>query len=100
MSHAHIAQFEDIVDQHLNATVEELLQLSHEELLKKLLKLRDLTVGWIDSAAMFQRNSDYYRGLVVEIGELFGEEAKTSDDGSVQDGVLCAKVPELVKKYR
>jgi hypothetical protein len=42
------------------------------------------------------KNSEYYRGLVVEIGEKFGVAARTADDGSVADGVLCAKVPELV----
>jgi hypothetical protein len=44
------------------------------------------------------KNSEYYRGLVVEIGEKFGVAARTADDGSVADGVLCAKVPELVAK--
>lgn len=52
--------------------------------------------AWYDTAAQMSRNSDYYRGLVVKIGKMFGEEAYISDDGSVQDDVLCAKVPELV----
>jgi hypothetical protein len=54
--------------------------------------------SWEETAAQFSRNADYYRGLVVEIGENFGEEAYTSDDGSLQQDVLCAKVPELVKE--
>jgi len=52
--------------------------------------------AWKDSAATFSRNADYYRGLVTRIGEMFRIEAKTSDDGTVQEDVLCAKVPELV----
>ena len=43
---------------------------------------------------------DYYRGLVVQIGEQLGIAAKTSDDGSIQQDVLCAKVPELVQYER
>lgn len=52
--------------------------------------------AWIETAAQHCRNEEYYRGLVVQIGRLFGVAAMTSDDGSVQDHVLCAKVPELV----
>ena len=56
------------------------------------------TQNWMDTAAQNQRNADYYRGLVIEIGELLGPEAYISDDGSAQQDVLCAKVPELVRK--
>jgi hypothetical protein len=54
--------------------------------------------NWMDTAAQNQRNTDYYRDLLVEIGQMFGPEAYVSDDGSVQHDVLCAKVPELVRK--
>lgn len=50
-----------------------------------------------ETAAQFSRNADYYRDLVVQIGEMFGSVAYISDDGSVQNDVLCAKVPELVQ---
>lgn len=52
--------------------------------------------AWKDTAAQMSRNADYYRGLVVQIGKLLGKEAYISDDGSVQEDILCAKVPELV----
>lgn len=52
--------------------------------------------GWADSAAQFSRNEDYYRGLVVKIGEMIGDAAFTDDAGQLHDTVLCAKVPELV----
>jgi len=55
---------------------------------------------WCDTAAQHCRNEEYYRGLVVKIGELFGEAAYISDDGSRQEDVLCAKVPELVRAHR
>jgi len=53
--------------------------------------------GWMCDAATYCRNADYYRDLLVECGEIIGEEAYISDDGSHQQDVLCAKIPELVK---
>ena len=52
--------------------------------------------NWYDTAAQMSRNADYYRGLVEKIGKMLGKEAYISDDGSVQEDILCAKVPELV----
>lgn len=49
-----------------------------------------------DILAQETRNRDYYRGLVVRIGEGLGEAQYIADDGSKQEDVLCAKVPELV----
>jgi len=54
--------------------------------------------AWMDTAAQAARGQEFYRELVVKIGEKFGIAAKTSDDGSVQDHVLALKVPELVDK--
>lgn len=53
--------------------------------------------GWEKSAAHFAEGSDYYRGIVVQIGEMLGHEAKTADDGVTGPDVLCAKVAEIVK---
>lgn len=53
---------------------------------------------WIEFAAQNQRNTEYYRGLLIKCGNIIGDEAYISDDGSVQDEVLCAKIPELVEK--
>jgi hypothetical protein len=55
--------------------------------------------GWINVAAMHHRNEEYYRGLIDQIGEALGPQAYISDDGSVQDSVLRAKVPELAIPY-
>ncbi len=52
---------------------------------------------WYDTAALHARNEEYYRGLVQEIGAMLGDDAYISDDGSVQQDILCAKVPELVR---
>jgi len=55
--------------------------------------------NWRNTAEQENRNSAYYRGLLQQIGDIFGLESRTSDDGSLQDSVLCAKVPELVWKH-
>lgn len=55
-----------------------------------------MEAAWKDSLAMAVSNTDYYRGLLEQIGRTLGPAAYTSDDGSVQQGVLCIKLPELV----
>jgi len=52
---------------------------------------------WKDLAVHMSNNSDYYRGLLDEIGDLFGRDAYTCDDGSLSEDILRAKVPELVR---
>lgn len=60
---------------------------------------RRLSKAWEEAAKLATRNEDYYRGLMIKIGKMFGKEAYISDDGSVQIDVLCAKVPELVEAF-
>lgn len=62
--------------------------------------LRAQSDAWEETAKQNQRNTDYYHGLLKEIGDLFGEEARTADDGFVYDGVLASKVPKLVKELQ
>lgn len=58
-----------------------------------------LTIAaWMDSAAQHLRNETFYRELIIRCGNVLGPEAKTSDDGSVQQDVLALKVPEIVEK--
>ncbi|KAA0684576.1 hypothetical protein DTW90_36160 [Neorhizobium sp. P12A] len=91
------------VDQHtmeaqtgvnMRGLVFEPLFLAPSEDIEKLKAERD---NWIESARQFNRDADFYRGIVCRIGDLFGDAAKTSDDGSLQDSVLALKVPELVR---
>ncbi len=51
---------------------------------------------WHATARDMANNAEFYRGIVVQVGELFGVAARTSDDGSIQEDVLALKVPELV----
>lgn len=52
--------------------------------------------GWMETARHYAKGSEYYQSLLDQIGQMFGSAAYTSDDGSVQDSILRAKVPELV----
>lgn len=54
--------------------------------------------AWESTAAQFARNMEYYQGLVDRIGRAIGPMAYTADDGSVSDGVLRAKVPEIIER--
>lgn len=53
--------------------------------------------AWMDTAAQNQRNTDYYRDLLVRCGKAIGDRAYTCDDGSRSEDVLCTKIPEIVE---
>lgn len=53
--------------------------------------------AWMDTAAQNQRNTDYYRGLLERCGKAIGDRAYTADDGTRMEGVLCAKIPEIIE---
>ena len=55
--------------------------------------------GWREDAERGMRNQEYYRGLLVKIGDMFGDEARRDDTGAVGEDVICCKVPELVKAH-
>ena len=65
---------------------------------KKVEELELQAKGWENIAAQFARGMEYYVGLLDEIAKNFGREAYISDDGSIQDSPLRAKMPELVEK--
>jgi hypothetical protein len=54
--------------------------------------------AWMQIAAQNSRNTDYYVGLLDRIAMVFGQDAYISDDGSVQEEPLRAKMPELVER--
>ena len=53
--------------------------------------------AWEEMAAQGQRNTDFYRGIVVDVGKRLGPDVYVSDDGSVQKDVLALKVESLVE---
>ena len=71
-----------------------------EEGLKEAFRKARSADAWEDTAAQAYRDADFYRGIVIRIGEPFGVAAKTSDDGSIQENVLALRVPELVEGMR
>lgn len=54
--------------------------------------------AWMADSAQYASGCDYYRGLLMRCGKAIGGAAYTADDGSIQDTVLCAKIPELVEE--
>ncbi len=73
-------------------------QLGRPETLEQAVAERD---AWVESAAMFSRNEDYYRGLLDEIAELIGYPAAwTAESGDVyskDDGPVRAALPDLIR---
>ena len=65
---------------------------------ERIKQLEGALENWIQSAAKFARDAEYYRGLVERIGRALGPDVYTADDNSKSDTVLCAKVPELVER--
>jgi len=56
-----------------------------------------LVANWMDTAAQYARNADYYRDLLDRCGKAIGDRAYTCDDGSRCDEVLRAKIPEIIE---
>ena len=54
--------------------------------------------AWQETARFHCNNEAYWRGLVMQIGDLFGDDAKRSDDGSMQEDPIGPRVVELVQK--
>lgn len=54
--------------------------------------------NWKDSAEGFLRDVNYYRNLVLRVGQLLGEEVKVCDDGVNCGEILVDKVPEVAQK--
>lgn len=51
--------------------------------------------NWEETAEQNQRNTEYYRGLLDQIGHTIGVAAYIQDDGGIVD-MPWAKLPELV----
>ena len=51
---------------------------------------------WMDTAAEYARDADFYRGLLDQCAQHLGPEAYTADDGTVGPEPIRLKVPGLV----
>ena len=54
--------------------------------------------AWMDTAAQFAQDVDFYRGLLDQCAASLGPEVFVSDDGSIQDSPLRLKIPALVEQ--
>jgi len=73
-----------------------------DDIVKKEVQKEEIEVFdmWKDMARQLAKSRDYYTSLLDEIAECFGNDSYISDDGSVQDSPLRAKMPELVLKLK
>lgn len=81
------------------ASLDRAVEASNADLEKRRDAVRSAN-NWEGTARREAENVEYYRGLLVAIGEMFGEEARTQDDGGKVGHVLAAKVPELVASMK
>lgn len=70
------------------------------KLVKRISELEKEVENWKEFAKQESINKDYYIGLLDEIAKVFGDKSYISDDGSVQDSPLRAKMPELVEELK
>jgi len=68
-------------------------QLGIPKTLEDAIRERD---AWVETATQFSRNEEYYTGLLDKIAASLGSDAYTSDDGSVYEDPVRAKLPELI----
>ena len=55
---------------------------------------------WLKDLHQSNRDMEFYRGIVTQIGDKFGNDAKLRDDGTLSDSVLVLRVPEVVAKLQ
>lgn len=53
--------------------------------------------NWIETAAMYGRNANYYHELLARCGKAIGNRAFIADDGTRNQDVLCDKIPEIIE---
>jgi len=52
--------------------------------------------AWMQTTARSHTNTKYYRGLLEQCGEIIGDRAYITDDGTKLEHVLCSKIPEII----
>lgn len=67
------------------------------EAAKKIEETERSAAGWKADWERAARDNAWYRDLLLQIAEVLGPEKFISDDGSIQQDVLIAKIPELAR---
>lgn len=81
----------------LNDLAESITEQYKEEA-KEYIAKRDAEVeAWKNTAALFEKNSSWYRGLLVETASLLGEGVRTDDQGFTYDEPFVSKVPKTLR---
>lgn len=74
------------------------MSVKEQRLEKRLREAEKSADLWQATARDMCNNAEYYRQIIANIGDLFGIAAYMSDDRSIQDHVLSAKVFDLVNE--
>ena len=56
------------------------------------------TVDEVESINQISIDRNYYRMLLIQVGEMFGKAAHIAEDGTYERQVIIDKVPELVRE--
>jgi len=64
----------------------------------RIMRLQRERDNWESTAYQEMANTQFYRGLLVEIGQMLGPEVRTCDDGTVTPDVLILQVPVVVAR--
>lgn len=73
-------------------------RVDYEAEAKEYSTKRDAEVEvWKNTAAMSEKNSDWYRGLLVETASLLGEGVRTDSVGFSHDEPFVSKVPKTLR---
>lgn len=69
-----------------------------QQSIPRLELLENSVESWRQAAEQHHRNEQWYRGLLVKLGQRLGEPVYISDDGSVNDEPLILKVVEQLER--
>ena len=69
-----------------------------QQSIPRLELLENSVESWRQAAEQHYRNEQWYRGLLVKLGQRLGEPVYISDDGSVNDEPLILKVVEQLER--
>lgn len=54
--------------------------------------------AWMETAAQYAGNAEFYRDLLDQCAAHLGPEAYTADDGTVMDEPVRLKLPALIRR--
>jgi len=63
---------------------------------QQVVSLTNALSNWIQTAAMYARNAEWYKGLLEEIAVKYHPEAFTDDTGVIHEDPFVSKLPELI----